>query len=435
MNVKSARFTVLELLNKMDGKAYSNLILNHALKGNDFSERDKRFISKLFYGVVERKLTLEYVISLYSSKPLHQLDKSVLNVLKIGVYQLIYMDNVPDSASVNESVALTKQCGKSSAAGFVNAVLRSFIRDGKKIKLPNDNIKRMSIEYSCSKELVQQLCTDYSIETVQQLLQNSVEDHKTYLRVNNLKINENALIEEFEKLDLHAEKCSLAENCICVENLGSVENSELFKSGFFHVQDLSSQICCKALDPAAGETVIDICSAPGGKAFTFAEMMNNDGRILACDLHEKRVKLIKNGAERLGISIIEAFCNDAKIFNESFPAADKILCDVPCSGFGVIRSKPEIKYTDIDTVKGLPEIQYDILTTAAKYLKCGGELVYSTCTLNRSENDGVIDKFLFENKNFVPAEIPGYNDYKLTIFPKDFDCEGFFISKIRKAGN
>lgn len=435
MSVKSARFTALELLNKMDGKAYSNLILNSVLKDSILSERDKSFVSKLFYGVTERKLTLEYVISLYSSKPLQKLDRYVVNILKMGIYQLLYMDAVPDNAAVNESVTLTKQCGKSSAAGFVNAILRSFIRDGKKITLPDDDIKRMSIEYSCSEELVKQLCSDYSKDSARQLLENSIEEHKTYLRVNNLKTDVKSLIGEFERLGIYAEECTLAENCIWVKNLGSVENSELFKNGFFHVQDLSSQLCCKALKPEAGETVIDICSAPGGKAFTFAEMMNNSGRILACDLHEKRVKLIKSGSERLGISIIEALCNDAKIFNESFPAADKILCDVPCSGFGVIRSKPEIKYTDMEAVKGLPKVQYDILTAAAKYLKCGGELVYSTCTLSRAENDGVIDKFLAENKNFAPSEIPVFGSYKKTIFPKDFDCEGFFISKIRKVGN
>lgn len=435
MSVKYPRFTVLELLNKMDSKAYSNLILNLALKETNLSERDKNFISKLFYGVVERKLTLEYIISVYSSKPLHKLDKSVLNILKMGVYQLIYMDNVPDSAAVNESVTLTKQCGKSSAAGFVNAVLRSFIRDGKRVTFPEDNVKRMSIEYSCSEGLVRQLCSDYSVEAVQDLLENSVTEHKTYLRVNSLKTSPERLIEELERLGVRAEKCPYAENCISAENLGSVEGSELFKGGLFHVQDLSSQLCCKALSPKAGETVLDICSAPGGKAFTFAELMNNTGRILACDLHQKRVNLIKSGAERLGTTIIEAICNDAKIFNESFPEADKVLCDVPCSGFGVIRSKPELKYTNLEDVKSLPKVQYEILTTAAKYLKCGGELVYSTCTLSRAENDDVIDRFLSENKNFVPAEIMGFNDYKMTIFPKDFDCEGFFISKIRKVGN
>lgn len=434
MSVKSARFTVLELLNKMDNNAYSNLILNSALNKSSLSERDKGFISKLFYGVIERKLTLEHIISHYSSKPLCRLDSFVVNVLKMGVYQLLYMDSVPDNAAVNESVTLIKQCGKASAAGFVNAILRSFIRDGKKIAFPDSALKRMSIEYSCSEELIIQLCRDYSEESVQQLLESSIGRHKTYLRVNNLKTDVKIVIDEFKKLGICAEESLLIENCIWVESLGAVEASELFKKGFFHVQDLSSQLCCKALCPSAGETVIDICSAPGGKAFTFAEMMGNSGRIFACDLHEKRVKLIKNGAERLGISIIDAFQNDAKIFSESFPAADKVLCDVPCSGFGVMRSKPELKYTDLEAVKGLPKVQYDILTTAARYLKCGGELVYSTCTLSKAENDEIIDKFLSENKNFVPSEIQNHGNYKMTIFPNDLDCEGFFISKVRKVG-
>lgn len=435
MSVKSARFTVLELLNKMDGKAYSNLILNSALKESSFSERDKNFISRLFYGVVERKLTLEYIVALYSNKPLHQLDKSVLNILKMGVYQLLYMENVPDNAAVNESVILTKQCGKSSAAGFVNAVLRSFIRDGKRFTFPKDEIERLSVKFSCSEELVRQLCSDYSVEAASQFLENSLTEHKNYLRVNSLKTDTETLIGMLEELGIYAKKCSTAENCIFTESLGSVENSELFKNGLFHVQDLSSQLCCNSLNPVTGETVIDVCSAPGGKAFTFAEMMNNKGRIIACDLHEKRVRLIKSGAERLGISVIETMRNDAKIINESFPAADKILCDVPCSGFGVIRSKPEIKYTDLNAVRELPKIQYEILATSAKYLKLGGELVYSTCTLSRAENDDVIDRFLAENKDFAPCEIPRFGNYKITIFPKDYDCEGFFICKIRKVGN
>lgn len=435
MGVKSARFTVLALLDRMSGGAYSNLLLSSAQDVAELSKRDRDFVSRLFYGVVERKLTLEYIISLYSNKPLQKLDRSVANILKMGLYQLLYMDAVPDNAAVNESVTLTKQCGKSSAAGFVNAVLRSFIRDGKSFQLPQGDTARMSVEYSCSEELVKRLCTDYSAEKAEELLKNSLTEHKTYLRVNSLKTDVKTLIGDLGQLGITAEECGLAENCISVTGLGSVEKSGLFAEGHFHVQDLSSQLCCGALAPKPGETVIDTCSAPGGKAFTFAEMMGNSGRIIACDLHEKRVNLIKKGAERLGISSIEAVVGDAKAFNAGFPAADKVLCDVPCSGFGVIRSKPEIKYTDLTAVDGLPEVQYAILSAAAGYLKCGGELVYSTCTLSRAENDGVIDRFLAENSGFEPCEIPKFGGHKLTIFPGDFDCEGFFISKIRKVGN
>ena len=433
----SARFTVLKLMQKTDKQAYSNLALDSALGGSGFSDRDKSFIARLFYGVLERRLTLEHIISLYSKKPLQSLDSEVANVLKMGLYQLLYMDSVPDSAAVNESVELVRQAGKSSAAGFVNGVLRSFVRDGKHIAYPSDKYKRMSLEYSCNEEIVRLLCGDYTDETAEEFLKNSLTPHKTYIRVNTLKTDADTLIGRFSESGITALKCDAAEDCIFVENLGNVEGSELFKAGFFHVQDLSSQLCCKALAPKSGETVLDMCAAPGGKTFTMAEMMRGKGRIIACDLHEKRVGLIKSGAERLGIEIIEAIKNDAKIYNSALPAADKILCDVPCSGFGVIRSKPEIKYTKPSDISRLPEIQYEILKNSAGYLKDGGELVYSTCTLNKKENDEVIDRFLAENTGFEAVGLTdniGSDSYKMTIFPKQFGCEGFFISKIRKVG-
>ncbi|MCH5192511.1 MAG: 16S rRNA (cytosine(967)-C(5))-methyltransferase RsmB [Oscillospiraceae bacterium] len=437
MTESSSRFVVMKLLDKMDKQAYSNIALDSALKDSGLSERDKAFASRLFYGVLERKLTLEHIISEYSSKPLNKLDGSVANVLKMGVYQLLYMDSVPDSAAVNESVALTRQAGKTSASGFVNAVLRSFIRDGKQIRYPDDSYDRMSIEYSCNKDIVKMLCEDYSRDEAEDLLKGSLMPHRPYIRVNTLKTDTDTLINRLNEQGVSAERCIEAEDCILAESLGSVEGSELFKAGMFHVQDLSSQLCCKALDPKPGETVIDICAAPGGKTFTIAEMMGDSGRIIACDLHEKRVGLIKKGAERLGIGSIEAIKNDAKIWNDSLPKADRILCDVPCSGLGVIRSKPELKYTRPEDIKRLPEIQYEILCSAAGYLKEGGELVYSTCTLNRKENDGIVDRFLRENDGFEAAEVMseyGNKGHKITIFPGRFGCEGFFISKVRKVG-
>lgn len=435
--MRSARFEVLKLMRKADKHAYSNLALDSALTGSGFSDRDKSFIARLFYGVLERRLTLEHIIFLYSKKPLQSLDGDVANVLKMGLYQLLYMDSVPDRAAVNESVELVRGAGKSSAAGFVNGVLRSFIRDGKKIVYPSDKYKKMSLEYSCNEEIVRLLCGDYGDETTEEFLKNSITQHKTYIRVNTLKTDADTLIKRFSDIGVNAVRCGAAEGCIAVENLGSIESSELFKAGLFHVQDLSSQLCCKALNPQSGETVLDMCAAPGGKTFTMAEMMCGKGRIIACDLHEKRVGLIKSGAERLGINIIGTLKNDAKVSNPDLPAADKILCDVPCSGFGVIRSKPEIKYTKLSDIAQLPEIQYEILKSSAGYLRDGGELVYSTCTLNRKENDGVIDRFLADNHNFESVGVMdniGSDSYKMTIFPKQFDCEGFFISKIRKVG-
>lgn len=437
MGVKSARFTVLELLNKMNSGAYSNLALDAILKDSDFSDRDKAFISRLFYGILERKLTLEYIISMYSDKPLHKLDNNVINILKIGLYQLKYMDSVPDNAAVNESVTLTKQIKKTSASGFVNALLRRFIRDNKKIKFPDDKIERLSIEYSCGIDLVRKICSEYSYEIAEKFLKTSVEPHKNFIRVNTLKQNTSELITELRKCKINAEKSEYLSDCLCIDKINNIEKCKLFLEGSFHIQDLSSQLCCKMLNPQAGDTIIDLCAAPGGKTLTIAQLMNNDGQIIAADLHEKRVNLISKAAERMGISIIETMQNDAKKFNSQIPLADKILCDVPCSGLGVIRSKPEIKYIDLESIRKLPDIQYEILSTASRYLKKGGELVYSTCTINRDENDLVIDRFLNEHRNFEPVEImqeyDSFSGYKATIFPEHFDCEGFFISKIRKV--
>ena len=338
---------------------------------------------------------------------------------------------------MNEAVELVKQLGKKSAAPFVNAVLRSFIRDEKKFALPKDRIQKFCVEYSCSADLAKKLIDQYGEDKTSDFLKRSLEPHKLYLRINNTKTDRNSLIEDFSKTGVSVKNCTFLDNCLEAEPFGSVENNELFKKGYYHVQDLSSQLCCAALEPKKGEKILDICSAPGGKAFTITEMAGDECELYACELHDKRVKLIKNGAERLGLKSIKALQNDAKVYNENFPKFDKILCDVPCSGTGVIRSKPEIKYADLKKFEGLPKIQYDILNMAAKYLKVGGDLVYSTCTVLKEENELVIDKFLKENKDFegVPflTDIGApFGGYKASIIAESFDCEGFFISKIRR---
>ena len=229
----------------------------------------------------------------------------------------------------------------------------------------------------------------------------------------------------------------MSENCLVLSNSGAIEKLESFKNGLFHVQDMSSQLCCMVLNPSETDIVLDLCAAPGGKSFTLAEIMNNNGSIYSCDLHEKRVNLIKNGAERLGITNINFLTNNAKEYNPELPLADKILCDVPCAGLGVISKKPEIKYKSENEISSLPKIQYEIIKTASKYLKIGGELVYSTCSLNKEENDDVIDAFLKENTDYAGVSFledirKSSDGYKMTIFPDDFNSDGFFISKIRR---
>ncbi len=433
----SALQSVYELLMKMEKSAYSNIALSSALNSSTLSQQDKRLVSRLFYGVIERKITLDYIVSRYSKKPAEKLDREVLIILRMGLYQLLYMDKTPDNAAVNGSVELVKANRKSSASGFVNAVLRSFIRDGKKIEYPTDKIQRLSVENSCPVWLVKKLITEYGEENTVSLIRLDGAPPPVAVRVNTTLITSEELIKRLADEGISAEICSILPNCLFLHETGAVENLSAFKEGFFHVQDISSQLCAEALGAASGEVVLDMCSAPGGKSFTVAEIMGNNGSLFAYELHKKRADLVSEGASRLKLDIIHAAENNAAEYSDKIPTADKILCDVPCSGLGVIRRKPEIKYKDKKELECLPEIQLSILETSAKYLKDGGELVYSTCSVSRKENDEVVDKFLKRNPQFTEISFlenigKPFGNGRATIFPKDFGSDGFFICKFRK---
>lgn len=437
----SARYAAYKLIEKVETGGYSNIALGGMFsKSDSLSDRDKAFAARLFYGVTERKLTLEHIIGAYVSKPLQKLDRQVRITLMMGVYQIMYMDNVPDSAAVNESVSLVKKLGKASASGMVNAVLRSIIRDGKKIPpVKGDKYDKMAVEYSCPAELIRRICKGYGEENTVSLLEASLLPSVTVLRTNVLKTSSEELIASLKSRGISAKASEFEENAAICDDLRDVERDPDFIAGNYHVQDYSSQLCCKAVSPRKGETVIDICAAPGGKTFTMAEMMGDEGRIFACELHEKRTGLIVKGAERLGISCIEAVTNDARVYNEKLPMADRVLCDVPCSGYGVIRGKPEIRYKPLSEAQRLPEIQLDILRTACRYVKDGGLLVYSTCTVNIEENECVIEKFLGENSDFHGEEFPEdmgdffRGKFMTAIFSKQFGGDGFFICRMRKG--
>lgn len=438
----SARLAAYKLIERVEGSAYSNIALDSAFKESSLSERDKAFAARLFYGVTERRITLEHLLSAYVSKPLNKLDRQVRIALMMGAYQLMYMDNVPDNAAVSESVELVKKLKKASASGMVNAVLRSIIRDGKKLPVvKGDKYKKMSVEYSCPEELIRRISEGYGEENARSLLENALLPSICTLRANTLKTSGAALAESLSQRNVKAVVSSLDENTVICENLRNVENDDDFIEGNYHAQDYSSQLCCKAVDPQPGETVIDLCAAPGGKTFTMAEMMNNKGRIIACELHEKRTGLIRQGAERLGLDIIEAKTNNARIHNPELPTADRVLCDVPCSGYGVIRGKPEIRYKPLSDADGLPRVQLEILTAAADYVREGGLLVYSTCTVNINENERVVETFLEKHKDFYGETFPEkmgsfFNGKFMTaVFAKDFGGDGFFICRLRKGGS
>lgn len=424
------RAFVLKLLLKLEeNDSYSNILLDKELLNVEFSEQEKSFVTALFYGVIERRITLDYYISKLSKVRVKKMDADILFILRMGIYQIMYMDSVPDSAAVNESVKLAKKNKNPRLSGFVNGILRSFLRERKSIKLPVDKMAKLSVLYSCPQWLAVKLINEYGEENAKDFLENSLKASEVFLRTNTTRIDSEPLAGKLLEENIDAKICDFDKNAVVAH--GGVFNTKAYKDGFFHAQDYSSQYAVKILDPKPGERVLDICSAPGGKAFTAAELMKNKGEIVACDLYEQRVSLIKNGADRLGLDIINTKVNDALKFNSDFGEFDRVLCDVPCSGLGVIKRKPEIKYKKKEEFDELPEIQFGILECTSRYVKSGGRLVYSTCTLNKSENEEVVLKFLKLHKTFSPDGV--FNgDFTKTVFPKCFGSDGFFISVLKR---
>lgn len=431
--MKSARQTAFEILNKIqrDG-SYSNLALDAALDKANIDAKEKKLASALVYGVTERRITLDYNIELYLSQPLKKLKPQALTALRIGAYQILFMDKIPDSAAVNESVTLVKKNGAAFAGGLVNAVLRKIAANG-----PKDD-GSMSVKYSAPEWLCEMWCKNYGSQNAEKILEASFGATETVLRVNTERTTADELTDLLKSEGFEAEPNTTAENSLVLKSGGAVHKTNCYKKGLFHVQDTASQLCCKALEVRPGDTVIDICAAPGGKSFTLAETMKNSGKILSCDIYEHRLKLIKDGAERLGLTNIETMLNDGSVRNDLIPKVDKILCDVPCSGLGVIRKKPEIRYKKSDEVDKLADLQYAILCISSNYLKVGGELVYSTCSLNPDENEKIIDKFLSEHNDFESVKVfPRLKRYNvdtdhITLMPHIHGCDGFFISKIKR---
>ncbi|EWM54628.1 16S rRNA (cytosine(967)-C(5))-methyltransferase RsmB [Ruminococcus flavefaciens] len=425
------RYLAVKLLDKTFGScSYSNIQLDSGLKNSGLDDRGKKLCSAIYYGVIERRITLDHIIGGLSSRPIAKLDSIVLNILRCGVYQISYMDSVPDNAAVNESVALAKKFRKTSASGMVNAVLRNFIRGGKALILPKDSLKALSVKYSVPEEMAAELAKNYGSEAAEKFLAASLEKSVTYLRRNTTICTEEEFVAALG--DIKAER--LTDCCYAAES-GDVTATEAFRKGFFHVQGLASQLCCEALAPTEQDRVLDICAAPGGKTFTMAELMKGKGEIYAFDLHEKRAELIRRGAERLHLKNIKAAAGDATKFNPDLPKFTKILCDVPCSGLGVIGSKPEIKYKNISDFAGLPDIQYKIVCNALNYLEAGGTLVYSTCTVRRAENEEVCERLLRDHPEVEAVELPemlgeSFGTMALLMPPKF--GSGFFIAKFRK---
>ena len=411
----NARKTAVKVLAKIEKKGtYSNLAVAEALKNSELTPQDKSLATAIIYGVLDRKITLDYILSKFLKTPINKTEPFTLTVLRSALYQIKYMDKIPESAAVNEAVKIMKSSKFSRNSGFVNGVLRSVLRTD--VEIPKgDDAKSLSVRYSCPLWIVESFLNDYGLEDTKALLGESLKPAPTVLRINTVKADISEIEKEYE---INGNSVELTKGI-------DISNSELYKKGFVYAQDYASQKVVEVLNPKAGDRVLDVCAAPGGKSFTMANLMGNKGEILACDLYPHRVELIRKTAKRLGLDIIKTAIADATVYNPEFGEFDCILCDVPCSGLGVIRRKPEIKYNALPQLEELKNIQLSILRNAVKYLKKGGKLLYSTCTLRREENEKLVISFQKE-----------YNDlckvYEHTFMPHKDGTDGFYCALFEK---
>mgnify|MGYP001431298934 FL=1 len=432
--IDKTREVALKVLYKIDKEqAYSNIELNEQIRQNrkNLDEKDIGLISELVYGVTTWRLTLDEIIKKYSKIKLKKISPWIINILRMGIYQIIFLDKIPKSAAVNESVNLAKRYGHSSSSNFVNAILRKVEKtDYDDFFEIEDDIDRISKTTSMPKWIVEELVKGNGIKIAEQICKNSNLKPNITIRVNRLKIAKKELIQKLEQKGI---ECKEPENeemntqdFLILSKVKNIENLQEFKDGFFTIQDLSAGQAAKILDPRPVEMVLDACSAPGGKTTYLAELMENKGKIKAWDIHEHRTKLVEQNANRLGINIIETQVKDATQYDKNLDEKfDKILLDVPCLGIGVIKRKPDIKWQrKPEDIEEITVIQRKILENCSKYLKKGGTLVYSTCSILKEENEEIVIKFLSENKQF---EIDGEN--MVNILPNK-EKDGFFICKI-----
>ncbi len=416
----SAREIAMKAIYEVEfDKAYSNMILKKYLAGTELSKQDKAFITSIVYGVIDKKITLDYVIGCFSKLKLKKISKYILIILRMGIYQIMYMDKIPVSAAVNESVKLAKRYGHGASAGFVNGILRNVLKTD--FKYPENKTEYLSIMYSYPMWLCEKWEKEFGYDFTKELFEAFSETPKLNLRPNTLKISAEELLDKLQNNGIEAER----QDDYIVSGGFDIASDRLYKSGYYTIQDAAAMQAAKILAPEEGDIVIDMCAAPGGKTTHMAEIMRDKGKIYAFDVYEHKIELIRKNAERLGISIIETRLSDSSIFDEQYrETADKILCDVPCSGLGILRRKREIKWNR-DENTNFPEIQCKILDNAAKYLKSGGEMVYSTCTIEKEENSAVTGAFAADNSEFKIM-------YEKTFYPHIDHTDGFYICKLKK---
>jgi 16S rRNA (cytosine967-C5)-methyltransferase len=434
------RKLAVKILNRvLDEGAYSNIILAKELNESELNDKDKALLTEIVYGVLRRKKTLDIIISNFV-KDIKLMKKEVLNILRVAIYQMNFLDKVPSYAACNEAVEEAKEISENDSK-LVNGILRSFTKNPDEIEVPGNKIDEYAYKFSFEPWMIRLLIKQYGESISKKIMLGLNAIPQVSVRVNEIKADYDEVFEELEKLEYDIEEGVICPEAICIKGGKSIENNPLFKEGKITVQDESAMVVAPLLELKEGMKVVDLCSAPGGKTTHIAEMLQNTGKVLAFDIHESKLGLIKENCERLGITNVEIKTNDAtKLNTELVESSDRVLIDVPCSGIGIIRKKPEIKWNKTRTdLREIILIQRDIMENAWQYLRSGGIMVYSTCTLNKEENEENIDWFLENHKDCQVKKIfIGNQDNliynkkgSLTIMPNE-NMDGFFIAKLEK---
>lgn len=430
-----ARYTAAQALTHQEKNGYANLVLAAALEKQDLSPRDKAFVSAVFYGVCERLLTLDFCLQRYVSKPLEKLDAPVRAVLRSGLYQAMYMQ-IPTAVAVNESVALCKALKKTSAGSFVNAVLRKAVRVDVTAHDFASQTERLSVLYSVGQPIVALLLQQYPTEC-EAILAASFAKPATEIRPNALKTTQEQLQQTLQQQGVQTQT-GFVPGALLAQFQGSPAATKAFREGLYHVQGQASQFAALCLGAQPGQKVVDVCAAPGGKTLTLGYQMQGKGTLIACDAAQNRLSLIETAAARCGLANLTVLHNDASQYNEQLAGADCVLCDVPCSGLGILAKKPDIRYKPMQDVQSLHRLQAEILATSARYVNRGGRLVYSTCTIDPRENQAIVQNFLENHSDFrlIPAFMRPdgvKNDAEmLTFLPGMAGFDGFFVATMER---
>lgn len=440
--VGNARAEAAKIIDNVfsDG-AYANLALNKALGQHNYNEQDRRFITELVYGTVKAKGTIDWILRQFVSRPLGKIDPVILNILRLGVFQILFLERIPASAACNESVNIAKQLGHEGTGKFVNGVLRNIVREKDNIVYPDkdkDPKQYLAIKEYHPDWLIKRWLKQFGFEGTHILCKFDNQPPTLTLRVNTLAIKTGEFLKQLQEDGFEAELSKWCFDGIVCSKIPSLKILFEKYSDKFYIQDESSMLVAKVLDPKAGQIVLDLCSAPGGKTTHLAQLMNNNGIIYATDVHEHKLKLIEENAQRLGIKIIKPSLQDAAEFKPEWEGiADRVLVDAPCSGLGVLRRRAEARWrkSKVD-LKIFPPLQREILSNAAKYVKVGGSLVYSTCTLEQAENHYIPAEFLENNPNwsykYFPHPITGELIEELQLLPHVDGTDGFYICALER---